>query len=190
MSQDENVDFYKAGDHDSNNSHRLDAERDGGTTDKGRRTNRTMSWNAPEFMEIQRGLGWYSGLALTTAALAALIYLTSKDYFAVGSIIALGIVVAIFVSRKPQNVDYKLSDSGIEVGRRQYRYSQFKSFTIIRDGQISSVELLPLKRFMLPVSAPFAPEDEKQVSDIIGEHLPYAEHKPGFVDKISQRLRL
>jgi hypothetical protein len=191
MQQDDNVDFYNPGNHSSDNTPGPGPEddRDNSQPTKNR-AHRMMNWNAPEYLEIERGAGWYAGLAFATLALASLLYLTSKDYFAVSSIIILGVIVAIFVGRKPRIVEYQLSDSGIEIGQKHYSYGLFKSFTVVRDANLNSVELLPLKRFMLPVSALFAPEDENKVVEIIGEHLPYAEHKPGYIDKLSQRLRL
>jgi hypothetical protein len=149
-----------------------------------------MSWRAPEYVEFERGSDWYLGLASITIVLAGGIYFLTKDYFAAGSIVAASLILGFYVGRKPQNIDYELSDSGLEVGRRNYAYGAFKSFTVVRDQGVSSVELMPLKRFNLPVSACFAPEDEKKVVEIIGEHLPYVEHNPGLFERISQRLRL
>ena len=190
MQQDDNVDFYQPGDHKSDDSNLNQSPSPSSSSEGQRRSGRAMSWTAPEYIELQRGTSWYLGLVLIIAVITVALYFLSKDYFAIGSIIVVGITFAIFVSRKPQNIEYQLSDSGLEVGRKTYNLGQFKSFTIIREGGASSVEFLPLKRFALPVSALFTPEDEKQLVEIIGEHLPYTEHKPGLVDKLSQRLRL
>jgi|SRR5579859_8067953 len=149
----------------------------------------SMVWTASEFMEHERGPGWYMLLLLATAALAGLAYLISKDYFAIGVIVVLGIIVAIAVGRKPRQIQYQLTNEGINVGDKFYKYSEFRSFAIIRDGAAASVELIPLKKIMLPVSAYFGPGDEERIMDIIGQHLPYEERQAAMIDRLSRKLR-
>jgi hypothetical protein len=192
MSQTDNVDFYhqgNAGNDDQNpEAGSGDSENSSGASEGS--SGRVLSWSAPEYVDHQHSAGWYMLLLLGTAVLATAVYFLYKDYFAVGSIVAVGLIVAVFAARKPRGINYQLSDMGLEVGQRKYSYSLFKAFTIIREGGLSSVEMIPLKRFMPSVSAYFEPKEEQQVIDIIGEHLPYTEHKPGAVDKLSHRLRL
>ena len=61
----------------------------------------SMVWTASEFIEHQRGPSWYFMLLLATAVLAGLAYLMTSDYFAVGVIIILGIIVGVSAGRKP-----------------------------------------------------------------------------------------
>lgn len=152
-------------------------------------SNSSMSWTATEYIEHERGASWYLLLIVVTAALAGLAYLISKDYFAIGVIVALGIIVAIAVGRKPRELQYQLDNQGILVGDKSYNYSEFKSFTIIHDGAVSHVELVPLKKLMLPVTAYFGPGDEERIMDIIGQHLPYEQRQMAAIDRLSRKLR-
>ena len=150
----------------------------------------TVTWTASEYIEHQRGITWYGSLALATLALAAAIYFLAKDYFATGTIVVLGIIVGAFVGHKPRQVQFELSDSGLRAAEKSYSYNLFKSFAVVREGNLISLNLTPIKRFMPPVSAYFDPKDEQKITNIIGEHLPYEERKPGAVDRLSLRLRL
>lgn len=150
----------------------------------------SISWTASEYIDHDRGLGWHAMLALVTALLAGLVYLISRDYTSIGIVVALAVVVAIFVRRKPKEVNYALDSSGLKIGDKQYGYNLFKSFTVIRQGALSSVTLMPVKRFMPPVTAYFAPQDEEQITSALGARLPYEDQKPSHIDNLSRRLKL
>jgi hypothetical protein len=149
-----------------------------------------ITWTASEYVEHQRGVGWYASLVIATVVLAAGIYLITKDYFATGTIIVLGIIVGVFAGHKPGQIDFELSDSGLRVGEKNYSYSLFRSFSIFREGKLSSINLTPIKRFMPPISAYFDPKDEKKIVDLLGEHIPFEPRNPGVIDRLSLRLRL
>jgi len=149
----------------------------------------SMVWTASEFIEHPRGAGWYVLLIVITAALAAGAYLISKEYFAVAVIILMGIIIGVAAGRKPRQIQYELNVQGIHIGDKFYKYGDFRSFSIIREGSISSVEFSPIKKTRLPVAAYFGPGDEERIVDIIGQHLPYEERQLDSIDRLSRRLR-
>jgi len=149
----------------------------------------TITWTASEYIHHDRGAGWYGALFLGTIALAGGVYLLTKDYFATGAIVVVGAIVGAFAGRKPSQVTYELSSSGLRVGQKMYAYGLFKSFSIIRSGQASSISLLPLKRLMPPVDAYFGPADEEKITDVLGQHLPFEERKQAGIDRLSYKLR-
>src|SRR5436190_17724153 len=159
------------------------------TSGAGNPPNAPMVWTASEFIEHERGFGWYLVLIFSTVAVAAITYLLTKDFIAVGVIVVVGIIAAIAVGRKPRQLQYQLTANGIQVGEKQYNYSEFRSFSIIREENLSSIQLTPIKKFMIPVSAYFGPGDEERIVDIIGQHLPYEERQMELVDRLSRRLR-
>lgn len=148
-----------------------------------------VSWTASEYTHHERGASWYLSLTIGSVVLAAAVYLLTKDYFAVGTIIALGIIVGVFAGRKPDQLNYELTDTGLRIGDKRYAYGLFKSFAVIRQGALGSINLMPVKRFMPPVSANFAPSDEVKIIDLLGQHLPYEERKADSIDRLSHRLR-
>jgi hypothetical protein len=179
MNPEENTNFYNPDDDD-----------DAGPAAAGADKDTTVTWTASEYIEHQRGVSWYTLLALATLGLAAAVYFLTKDYFATGTIVALGVIVGAFVGRKPRQVQFELSESGLRIGEKSYSYNLFKSFAVVREGNLISLNLTPIKRFMPPVSAYFDPKDEQKITNIIGEHLPYEERKPGAIDRLSLRLKL
>jgi hypothetical protein len=148
-----------------------------------------VTWSAAEYIEHERGTGWYLALLLITAAIAVGFYFVTKDYFAVGTAVVVGVIVAIAARKKPRQINYEVSSKGLRIGEKLYAYNMFKSFSVAREDGMNSVNLIPLKRFMPIVSAYFAPQDEEQIVNAIGEHLPVEEHKLDNVDRLARRLR-
>jgi hypothetical protein len=151
---------------------------------------KSVAWQASEYIDHPHGAGWYMGLVIITLAVAALTYLVAKDKVATAIIIILGIIVGIFVRQKPRQAQYEITDAGLSVNDKIYKYADYKSFAVIREGVLTSVNLFPLKRFMPPVSAYFEPADEAKIVNALGNYLPYEERRLDAVDRLSRRLRL
>lgn len=149
----------------------------------------SFSWSAAEYAEQERGTGWYLMLALVAVVIAVVIYFVTKDYFAVGATVVAAIILGTYVGRKPNQVTYELTNKGIKIGQRTYSYSMFKSFSVFREGNLSSINFEPIKRLMPPISAYIEPQNEQKAIDAIGDHLPYEEHKLDVMDRLARRLR-
>jgi hypothetical protein len=149
----------------------------------------SISWTASEYIDHQIGVSWYFILLIATIALAAVIYVLLKDVFATGVILVLGLIVGLAAKRKPEQATYRLSRDGLAVGEKLYPFSHFRSFAIMREGQLTSLVLIPLKRLMPPISAFFDEGDEDRIVSIIGEHLPLEQRSPDRIDNLSRRLR-
>src|SRR5204862_6780281 len=99
------------------------------------------------------------------------------------------LIVAVFSVHKPKQVQYELSASGLKTGDKSYPLTTFKSYSIIREGAISSINLTPVKRFMPPISIYYEPADESKIASILGEHLPMTEGGLDTIERLSRRLR-
>jgi len=148
-----------------------------------------VGWEASEFIEHERGASWYFLLLLITAILAAAMYLLIKDYFAVAVTVVAGVVIAYYAGHKPKQISYEISSQGIRIGEKVYKYNQFRSFSVIREGDHNSISLEPTKRLMPPLSIYFSIDDEERIKDALGDRLPYEERKASVADRLAHRLR-
>jgi hypothetical protein len=151
---------------------------------------KSVSWESTEFIEQHHSASWYGALILITAGLASLVYVIAKDLIATITIVVVGIIVWIFSSQKPKPANYEITESGLSINGKLYNYANYKSFTIIQEGEFSSINLFPLKRFMPPLSAYFDPKDEQKITQALGNYLPYEQRKLDNIDRLSRRLRL
>jgi hypothetical protein len=149
-----------------------------------------FSWEAPEFIEHHHPASWYAALIVVTVILALLTLLLSRDYFATVIILIIGIIIWVFAGHKPATVKYELNHSELSINGKSYPYSAYKSFTILHEGEFSSINLMPLKRLMPPISAYYAPGDEEKIVDTIGAALPYEDRPMDSIDRLARRLRL
>lgn len=148
-----------------------------------------ISWTASEYIEHHRGKSWYMLLTLGTIALAAAIYLLTKDLFAAIITFILGIIVASVAHRKPNSINYELSSDGLKAGDKFHSFSEYRSFAIVHEGQLGSLMLIPLKKFTALISMYIESDDEETIVALLGEHLPMEERAPDKVDTLTRRLR-
>jgi hypothetical protein len=136
-----------------------------------------VSWTALEFIEHDRGSGWYVMLIAGAIILAVVIYFITKDYFAAAATVIVGFI------------EYEITDNHIRVGERTYGYGMFKSFSVAHEGEHTSIVLEPVKKFVPPMTLYFPPEDEPHVTNAIGNHLPMQEHQPNITERLAHRFR-
>lgn len=149
----------------------------------------TVTWTTAEYFHHEHGSGWYALLFVAIIALTGVVYLLTKDYFASGTIVVVGAIVGVFAARKPGQINCELSNSGLRIGKKMYNFNQFKSFSVIRATESSSISLLPLKKFMPPVNVYFGAAEEEKITDILGQNLPYEERQQAGIDRLSNRLK-
>jgi hypothetical protein len=148
-----------------------------------------LSWSASEFVANPKNAGWFMTLALATVLLAVIVYFLTNDWISVVVIAVLGIIVGIFAAQQPKTLKYTLDRTGIHLGPRSYPYHSFKSFSVVHEGAFNHISLLPLKRFMPPLTVHYPPEEEESVINTFADYLPYEEHKPDLIDSFSRRVR-
>jgi hypothetical protein len=150
----------------------------------------TVTWEASEFIAHEKSFGWYAILVLGTALLASLTLFWLRDLVSTFVVIVAAIIFGIVASRKPRVLPYRLDDHGVTVGNAFRPYHDFKSYAPLQEGAVSSVVLLPLKRFMPPLSIYFAPEDEEKIIKTLAAYLPFDQaHQYDMVDRVIQRIR-
>jgi hypothetical protein len=149
----------------------------------------TISWTASEFIEIQKGAGWHIFFFAGIIIISGLIFFFTHDYIAPITIVLAAIIFVIITSKKPRELSYQLSDQGIQIGERLYKYEDFKSFDIGLEGGAKSINLLPLHRLMPEISMYFPPEQEAAIIDLLSIHLPHQERVEKAMDKVARKLR-
>jgi hypothetical protein len=160
------------------------------THDRPAHTPKHVEWESLEFIDHHHGAGWFFLLFVTTIVFATLIYLLSKDTVAVITVVLVGIIIGVFATQKPSKAKYEISSSGMKINGKLYRYSNYKSFTIIQEGELMSVNLSPLKRLTPVLSAYFNSDKQNSILKALGNYLPYEEKGLDGIERLSRRLRL
>lgn len=150
-----------------------------------------LEWTstAPTAVAGSRSPMWYVGVVAAGLVVLSVAYFLTRDWV---TMIAAVVIAAIFlfgISRSPKAIEYRLDAQGITVGRRQYVYSAFKSFSIFEEGEDHSLLLTPLKRYIPPLSLHCPAHMLDDAADVLGAYLPYEMREPDSIDQIARRLR-
>ena len=148
-----------------------------------------VTWTASEFVEHKKSASWYGALALATVIVAGLIFLITRDKISTSVIVVAAIVLGYMAARKPRTLEYRLNEAGLMVGAKFYGYEQFKSFSVIDEGAIPSIYLLPMKRFMPSLTIYYAPADEEKIVNVLTGRLPIEERRVDTMDRFLHRIR-
>lgn len=149
-----------------------------------------VSWEASEYVEHEKSAGWYALLLVGSVVVAAAIYfLTKGDVFATAIVVIATVLFGVVAARKPRILRYEIDSQGIAIGDKHYGFTEFKTFSLVADTAIHSVQLLPLKRFMPPISIYFPPSDEEKVVQALGSYLPYEDRGRDSFDRLMGRIR-
>lgn len=148
-----------------------------------------IEWTASEYIANPKSSGWFGLLMLGSVVLAAVVYVITRDFVSTGVIIFLAIIVGVFAARQPKTLTYKIDNTGVHIGERHFPYDTFKFFSIGYEHAIGFISLMPLRRFMPPLTIHYSPQDEERIAETLANYLPYEEHKLDAVDAITRRLR-
>lgn len=150
---------------------------------------KNVEWTASEYVEHEKGNMWFVQFGLASIGIIGVTFFVTRDYISIVVLSVLAVGIGYFAGRKPETLSYKLDPQGIHIGPKLYPVSMFKSFAIVEEGAISSIALLPLKRFMPAITVYFAPDDEKKIVDALGAMLPQEERQQDKVDKLMHKIR-
>lgn len=148
-----------------------------------------VAWTASEYAAHPKSGGWFALLGLGSIGLAGLVYLITQDYISASVIVVLGLLFGIFAARQPQVLQYSIDNTGIQVDQKFYGYQAFKSFSVVHDQAMGYISLMPLRRFMPPLTIHYDPADEEKIANTLAEYLPYEDHKPDVVDRLARKIR-
>lgn len=148
-----------------------------------------VSWTASEYISHAKGTSWFMLLGIGLFVMVAVVYLLTRDIFASIGVGVAGVTFAAFSVRPPRVLTYAINENGIQIGSRFYSYHELKSFSVMRDGPLPSILLMPLKRFLPPITIFFEPQTEEEIVHALSAYLPHEANQPDAVDKLMSRLR-
>lgn len=151
--------------------------------------NSLYTWQASEFAANEKNTSWYLILAVTAIALSAITFFITKSPLSIIVILVLAVAVGFYGNIKPRTLSYSIEELGIKIGEKFYSFNEFKSFSVLEDMAVPSINLMPIKKLMMPISIYVAPNDLSKVADMLGNYLPFEEKQRDFADKLSHRLR-
>lgn len=148
-----------------------------------------ISWTASEFIDHEKPASWFMAVAGIAILLAGLVYLITRDFINAGVVIVVAVLFAASGARRPRTLEYGLSNQAITIGARTYGFHEFKSFAIMEEGAINSIQLFQFKRFSTPITLYFPHDQEQAIVDFIGSYLPSETRSHDPIDRLMRKVR-
>ena len=104
-------------------------------------------------------------------------------------VIFAGILLGIYGRHQPKQQQYRLDQNGIGISDKYYGYDDFRSFTIAPEEAFAGIVLMPLKRFGVPITIYYAPDDEEKILTILSDHMPFEEYRGDPVEDLMRHIR-
>lgn len=147
-----------------------------------------LSWQAPEFVQTHKPIGWYLGFVFFFLVLIGLAIWT-QQYLTVGLFAVMAVALLMYANRPPRVLNYQVSNYGVYVGDKKYLFDNFDSYYEANDYGQTVIELVPNKRFGTLVSLPPAEHHLEELEHTLSQMLPKVENKEDLVDKVFRKLR-
>jgi uncharacterized membrane protein len=147
-----------------------------------------VTWSEAEFIAHHKSFGWYVLLGLAALIIATPIYLYYHDLISVIVIAVAAVALGIVANRQPRIMEYKIDDTGLSIGEKFYSYDNFRSFSVVNEGLVSSLVFRPLRRFMPLITIYYPPKDEKAILGALSRYLPVDNHQPDAIDSLMRRI--
>lgn len=125
-----------------------------------------FQWTVGEYDRHERGTLWH--ILMISFGIVLVIYALATDNFLFAIIIMLiGIILFLQSSVDPAHVPFSVTDLGIIVGNRFYRFSEFRAFYMIYNNDTQTL-FFDLKTPLRPdLRVPLGEQDPMKVRDML-----------------------
>ncbi len=133
--------------------------------------NEKLSWSALEYEEKTRSSDWFwaLGVIVVTSSIASIIF---GNYFFAALLIISGILLAFFAIKKPDIVEYELTDRGLKIRTRFYPYENIKAFWVQAHNPLEiNRELFKKPLLFIRTERAFMPIVSVPIDEEIGVHI-------------------
>lgn len=161
----------------------------GGTSQDVLEEHYITSWMTPEFVYHEKPTWWHVA-AYGFIIIMALLMIFLKEWFGLAVFVLIGILIYQYAEIKPKNIEIALTTVGVRFGNKFYPYNGIKSFWVIYDPPIKTLNLELTKRFSPIITVQLDSIDPVMIKSILREHLlEDSERTEDIIDKLIRMVR-
>ena len=144
---------------------------------------RRIIWEAPEYIHEKKDPNWYWALGIISVGLVVISIFLKNPLFAI--IIVIGaFTIGLFAARKPDNVEFEITTTGIRANNQLYIFDSLKSFRIV-EFEDGAQLLLKSKKAIMPVTVLILPQD---AVDIVRNQLLFTLNEEDISESVAQTI--
>ena len=132
-----------------------------------------IQWSGFEHQHEERSSDWFYALGIIAISAALTSILFGNFLFGLVILIAAG-TLGILATKKPEVVDFVLTDKGLTVGDTFYEYKDIRAFWIVEEAGEDATLLIDTLKFMaphlvIPVEGAYADEIRNMMGEFAQE---------------------
>jgi len=148
----------------------------------------SIAWEASEYLQHNNGVWWYVAFFLIVVVLITFAVIFHFWTF-IPVVLVMAVAAIIHVRRPPRVVHYQLGDDGFQIEDNLHPYTNYKSFSVIRDGAFFAILLIPSRRFAVSTIVYFDEADGEEIVDAFGARLPMENRDLDPLDRFLRLIR-
>ncbi len=160
-----------------------------GGTNRRDRDPEAITWTASEYIAHDKDALWYAMFGAATLVFALLVYVVSRSLLSTIVIVLIGVGVGAYAGRKPNQQTFEVSRDGVVFAGKEFGYEEFRSFSVVQDGAVPSIWLMPLKRIKFPLIMYFEPKDGDRIISILADYLPHEQRTHDPIERLMRYIR-
>ena len=149
-------------------------------------------WTIKEFEKYNRDRRWYIFMGVIGAALLALAVFTANYLFAL-LIVLFVIILFMGDMTEPLDIPFAITNTGIIIGSRYYRYSELSNFWLIYNPpDVKTLYFSFTNVFRHRLQVPLMDFDPRPIRDLLLTYLPedLEQEEEPFSDKLARTFKI
>jgi len=149
-------------------------------------------WTIKEFEKYNRDRRWYIFIGVIGAALLALAVFTANYLFAL-LIVLFVIILFMGDMTEPLDIPFAITNTGIIIGSRYYRYSELSNFWLIYNPpDVKTLYFSFTNVFRHRLQVPLMDFDPRPIRDLLLTYLPedLEQEEEPFSDKLARTFKI
>lgn len=146
-----------------------------------------LVWQTYEYVYREKSVDWYWAVGIITVSMAITSILFNNVLFAVFILLAFFILM-MYSKRKPELIDIKLDERGIQEGHFRYHYGSIESFWVEDRYGETKLIMKSKKKAMPYITIPIFDVSASEVRERIKRHVREEEHSEPLAKQIMEYL--
>ena len=148
-----------------------------------------ITWKAPEYHHYEKTNDWFWWAGLL--AIILLGFATWQGSFLFGILILISwFVIVLYAVRKPDEIDFALSENGILIDNKLYSWQSLKSFWIFHNPPFPTEVSFESKKTLMPyIRVPLGDKNLDEVKTLLKKHLREVEQEESIIDHLAHLAR-
>ncbi|MBU2228918.1 hypothetical protein KJ810_00765 [Patescibacteria group bacterium] len=130
-----------------------------------------LQWKFPEYEEHVRGFVWYIVTGIISISLLIYAIIVSNFLFAI-IIVIVDLIILIQINRKPDRIDFKITDEGVVIGTSFTPYKNISNFWIVYNPPKVKTLYINYKATIRPdITIPLENKNPLRVREVLLQYI-------------------